>query len=249
MQFKWRSTMKHGSTVFEQQFAVQFEIVEANSEELINICKKLRYQVFCEERNRFDAKSHNNFSEEDHYDDHAAQTLLKDKISGEYIATARLILSTDREKPFHYPLEECITSHNHVAIDMINNMPKIKTAEISRFAISKQYRKRYKKVTQNPPNEQKLVNTDALITIGLIKSLTKMSADNNVANWLAFMEPSLLRLLSRLGIHFETHGPLINHCGKRYACKKSIGDILNGIKATQPEAWCLITDNGKIAIH
>jgi len=237
--------MNYNSTLFEQQFEAQFEIIEANTKELIGICKKIRYQVFCEERSRFDSKNHDNFSEEDHYDDQSAQTLLKDKISGEYIATARLILSNKRDKPFHYPLEECITNHNHVAIDMINNMPKTSTAEVSRFAISKQFRKR----TQGALDVKTPVNVDAFITIGLIKSLIKMSADNNVTNWLAFMEPSLLRLLSRLGIHFETHGPLINHCGKRYACKKSIEDMLQGIKATKPEAWSLITDNGTVAIH
>ena len=244
--------MEYNTSLFEQCFEEQFEVVKANTDELLAICKKLRYQVFCEERMRFDPKAHSNRLEEDNYDEHSLQTLLKDKVSGEYIATARLILSREPGNNFSYPLEECITRYNHVAIDMIKTLPKFNTAEVSRFAISKHYRQSLKRVSNaanGARNAMGAANFDCLVTVGLIKSLIKMSAENNVTNWLAFMEPSLLRLLSRLGIHFETHGPLINHCGKRYACKKAVGDMLKGVKLTKPEAWRLITDNGKITIH
>jgi len=243
--------MHYTSTPYEQQFAEQFELVEANTAELISMCKKLRYQIYCEERGHLSADSFVKM-EEDHYDEHSIQTLLRDKVSNEYIATVRLILSHKTEKRFHYPLEEHIDEKNHEAIDMINSVPKDQTAEISRFSISKQFRKRYKNLTHvtdkehGPRNSR---NIDALITIGLFKAITKMSVENNVTNWLAFMEPSLLRLLSRLGVSFDTHGPLLDYCGKRYPCKNTVEDVLNGIKKVKPEVWRLITDNGKVTYH
>jgi len=243
--------MNYISTSYERQFEEQFELVEAKTDDLINMCKKLRYQIYCEERGHLNTDSLVKM-EEDHYDEHSIQSLLRDKVSGEYIATVRLILSHKSEKRFNYPLEEHIDDQNHDAINMINSVPKDQTAEISRFSISKQFRKRYKGLTSvidkghTPANIQ---NIDTLITVGLIKAVIKMSLENNVTNWLAFMEPSLLRLLSRLGIHFDTHGSLVNYCGKRYACRSTVEDVLNGIKQVKPEAWRLITDNGKVAIH
>jgi len=238
------------NSFLEDQFDERFEIIKADTDELLNTCKKIRYNVFCEERNIFDPTAHNNFLEEDHYDTHAVQALIRDKTNYEFVATARLVLSNDRKDSFNYPLEEWVTTNNHSATEILRSIKKENTAEVSRFSISKKYRNLPKRTENNPKNSD---SEDAmmsyLILIGLMKATTEMSAEHNISNWLAFLEPSFLRLLSRFGIKFDTHGPMINHYGKRYACERPLAELLNGVKQTKPDAWRLITGNGKVNIH
>ena len=58
------------------------------------------------------------------------------------------------------------------------------------------------------------------------------------------MDPTLLRLLTRLGIHFDPIGPLVEYHGRRQPCYKKLTDFLERARQERPEVWEVITNDG-----
>lgn len=240
-----------------EQFDQYFEVIPAKTEKLIGACKNLRYQVFCKEHHILSSDQEKYEIEQDYYDKRASHALLKHRPSGSYAATVRLVLPDSTESHFTYPIEEQLSKFEDNTFDRIHRIPKTQTAEISRFSVSKQFRRREGEsklshgINDNfgkkPDASER--RFDAHITLGLFKAIVQMSYENDINNWIAFMEPGLIRLLSRVGIKFQKVGPVINYCGKRHACYENAYQVLSGIRSTRPDIWHFITDSGKHSLH
>ena len=102
-----------------------------------------------------------------------------------------------------------------VASDALAPFPIARTGEISRFSIVKSFRQHIPdqavEATLTPEEWRKLLFH---LPLGLIRSCVEMSAREGITHWAAVMEPALLRLLTRLGIHFNPLGPLVDHHGR-----------------------------------
>ena len=85
-----------------------------------------------------------------------------------------------------------------------------------------------------------------LMTIGLFAGIVRMSRRHNITHWLAVMEPTLLRFLTRFGIYFQPVGSLVDYHGKRQPAIGVIDEVLAGIYAKRPDVWAVITDNGNV---
>jgi N-acyl amino acid synthase of PEP-CTERM/exosortase system len=83
------------------------------------------------------------------------------------------------------------------------------------------------------------------LSLGLIESLVRMSVDNGITHWCAVMEPTLLRLLTRLGIHFEPIGPLVEYHGRRQPCYIPLEVLLPRVQRERPDVWEVITREGQ----
>src|SRR6185295_16967877 len=83
------------------------------------------------------------------------------------------------------------------------------------------------------------------LTLGLIETLVRMSVENGITHWCAVMEPTLLRLLTRLGIHFDPIGPLIDYHGRRQPCYIPLKTLLARVKRERPDVWDVITRAGR----
>lgn len=235
-------------------FKKYFEVIPADTHHLIHLCQQLRYRVFCVEHRILPNTTHKqNSLESDQYDNRSVHTLLQHRASGEFTATVRLVLPlmTTKNKSFIFPLEENLPPLSHQENAMVKKIPKTQLAEISRFAVSKQFRRRTgeSKVAHGIAGnfgqcqDKSGRRFDAHISLGLFKSIVQMSAKNNIQHWCALMEPSLMRLLARIGINFTPIGPLINYCGLRHACFESISQILSSIKQVRPDVWEYITED------
>jgi N-acyl amino acid synthase of PEP-CTERM/exosortase system len=73
-----------------------------------------------------------------------------------------------------------------------------------------------------------------------------MSAREGITHWAAVMEPALLRLLTRLGIHFNPLGRLVDHHGRRQPCWADLDVLLRRVYAERPDVWDVITDGGRL---
>jgi N-acyl amino acid synthase of PEP-CTERM/exosortase system len=73
----------------------------------------------------------------------------------------------------------------------------------------------------------------------------RMSIENGITHWCAVMEPTLLRLLTRLGIHFEPIGPMIEYHGRRQPCYIPLEVLLPRVQRERPDVWDVITRGGK----
>jgi N-acyl amino acid synthase of PEP-CTERM/exosortase system len=84
------------------------------------------------------------------------------------------------------------------------------------------------------------------LQLGLIRSCVEMSVREGITHWAAMMEPALLRLLTRLGIHFNPLGPLVDHHGRRQPCWVDLDVMLRRVFNERPDVWDVITDGGRL---
>lgn len=127
-------------------------------------------------------------------------------------------------------------------------VPPATTSEISRFAVSKDFRRRLGDNTYADSEELSHEDERRLIpnlTLGLIRSLVDMSAEHGITHWSAAMEPALLRLLTRLGIHFTNAGPLIHYHGRRQPCYAELDGLLTRCRKERPDVWEVLTHEGR----
>jgi len=105
--------------------------------------------------------------------------------------TVRVILpGTDREPPL--PINLVADSDQR---ELLRRLPHSRTAEISRFAVSKMFRQRCGE------EDRRMLR---YITIGLIRGALEICRDNEIQYGCAVMERSLIRLLGRLGFSLST---------------------------------------------
>ena len=198
-----------------------FSVIIADAPELVEAACRLRYQVYCLERG-FEPGS--NGIETDEYDQDARHVLLVHRETGETIGTARVIPSFATCGIGGLPMTRVC------APELLRHLPSRTTGEISRFAISKARR----------------ISCGAtmLIRLGLMQGVVRASLELGLTHWCAIMEPTLLRLLQRSSVYFQSLGPLVEHHGLRQPAWLEISDVLDHARYEQPETWNYVTRRG-----
>lgn len=256
-------------------FNEYFEVVHADSDALRELVFRLRYQVYCVETKFEDASTFPDELERDAYDVHADHTLLIHRATGWIAGTVRLALVNGQDVNAPFPAE--VDYPGLFSLEQVSGytFDRANTAEVSRFAVSKEFRKRHAEylsptgTSPDPDYDRRRTrreNDDQLdkpdlggrrsvdderkvvphITLGLIQGLVNMSVANNVDYWCAAMEPTLLRLLARVGIRFHHIGPLIDFHGKRQPCIVSLEQLLDKVYETRDDVWEVLTNRGAI---
>ena len=199
-------------TIFEI-FEQYFSLVSVDNLELLQTSQRLRYSVYCVEHHFEEESAHPDQIEVDIYDSLSAHTLLRHQLSEGYAATVRLVLPKSLSEDNLFPIE----SHSDIDVDkqeMIKHCARAHIAEISRFAVSKTFRKRLgeAQVSHGLTNQHDDHDGKRLIphiTLGLFKAIVKMSIEHDIHHWYAVMEVILIRLLKRFGIYFTQIGPAV----------------------------------------
>jgi N-acyl amino acid synthase of PEP-CTERM/exosortase system len=124
-----------------------------------------------------------------------------------------------------------------------------RTAEISRYAIAKRYRRRpsereYPDVDPGDPLAPEFRRLAPHMSIGLIRGVCRLAARHNIDTVCAEMSLPLLRLLERFGLVFEKLGPLIDYHGPRQPCVAQCRDLLAGLGECKQEYYRLVTEGG-----
>ncbi len=222
-----------------QRFNRNFVAVCADHEALFRQARQIRYQVYCVENAFENPARYPNGLESDEFDEHSAHSLLFNRPTGEPIGTVRLILP--RADHFHHRLPV----YRLCDSDALEWLPILSTAEVSRFSISKQLRSRYEMDPECPvPIRAKDRLMGPMPRLGLIQALVRMSIHHGISHWCAVMEPSLLRVLAAMGIHFDAIGPLIEYHGLRQPSSCCVVEMLARAKREKPAFWEVITDRG-----
>lgn len=225
-----------------------FQSTLANTPELRREAFRLRYQVYCIENPFEDPAQNPNEEESDDDDAHAAHALLIHRASGAVAGTVRLVL------PLPDALDDSFALQRVCHEPMLGNhrqFPVLRMGEVSRFSISKNFRKRrgdglypnmHDPEPRNAAEERRVIPH---MTLGLIESLVRMSIQHRITYWCAVMEPTLLRLLSRLGIYFDPIGPLVDYHGRRQPCYIKVSTLLARVARERPDVWEVLTDRGR----
>ena len=202
--------------------ATQYELVLARSPQDLDEVFRLRYQIYCLERG---FEPPHNGRETDEFDHCSRHALLRHRASRQVIGTVRLVAPALAETAAHMPIEEVADSA------FLRRLPWERTAEISRFALSKRFRA-----------EGGI--SDPLLRLFLMRGIVALSGELELTHWCALMEPCLLRLLRTTAIHFQPAGPVVEHHGLRQPAIGQIGDVLDRMEREQPAIWNFITEGG-----
>ena len=223
--------------MYSSLFQQNFEIVKAVTPELIDEAYKLRYQVYCEEKGYEDASQCPDRREYDEYDSRSMHSLIRHRDSGIYIGVVRLILPQCSTDDMPLPVEKfcklnLAESHPHLA-----SLPKQSIGEISRFSVSKVFRRRIAEqgLVWGIPREDECYNSGIvaslnrrhlpLITMGLIAGAFDMCTEHNIDYCYAAMEPTLLRLLKGIGINFQPLSMPVEYHGRRVPSFFPVNDL------------------------
>lgn len=231
-------------------FNEYFEVISADTPDLLHEVFKLRYQALCIERTfpDFDASFFPDEIEKDTYDLSAVHALLQHRPSKAYVGTVRLLLPdpTNLEKPF--PGQQ--RTQLDPALMDVSKLHNRHTAEISRFALlsrfphhkgmRRQLDRRDLNVRQNP--RRRFPHA----FLGLAVGVVRMCAENNISHWFSVMDPSLNRLLGLYGMQLDPVGPLVEYHGQRRPYFVDLIKVFNRTYTNHRMVWELITDNGRI---
>jgi N-acyl amino acid synthase of PEP-CTERM/exosortase system len=239
-----------------EAFHDNFEVVSADTIGLMETAFRIRYQVYCHERSFEDAGAFPDQMEMDEYDMHSTHSLVKCQRSGEFAGLVRLILPNPVDIDVPLPVEKfCGAAIRESGINL-SAIPRERVAEISRFSISKELRRLCARkaalqvVKDTADCQERGAAQDSRmlshITLGLFAGVVRMSAQHQITHWLAVMEPTFLRLLSRYGIYFQKAGPVIDYHGRRQPTVANIDAVLSGIHAKRKDVWEIITDFGNV---
>jgi N-acyl amino acid synthase of PEP-CTERM/exosortase system len=218
-----------------------FTVLRADTPERLDDAYRLRYQVYCVENQFEDLGRCPDGREVDDDDDRSVHTLLVDRRSSVSVGTARLILPRpDTGRPL--PIERILRRGDWA---IFQRLPLHRTAEVSRFAASKKFRRRR--------GEERYADTGFAdrrpdpvaierrsiphITLGLLRGILGICLEYEIAVLTAVMEPALLRILSRLGLDFEPLGPLVEHHGLRQPCIAHIAQLIRHSRDRADMLW------------
>lgn len=235
-------------------FTSFFEIEVATTEEMINKVFEVRYQVYCIDRPFEDPSQFPDRRERDGYDPRSAHALIRHRRTGDSVAVVRLVLAEDKREQSDFPMEgQCIHKMSQQAQETIAATPRQHVAEISRMAVSREFRRRLNETESPTGVTDQSCYADAeggrrampYISLGLFAAILRMSVKHNITHWMAVMEPAQLRLLKRFGVEFDHVGPLMEFHGLRRPAFTEAASLINGILRRRPDVWDLITESGR----
>lgn len=222
----------------------EYLVLPADRAERRRAAHRLRYQVYCLENPFEESTAYPDRLERDEFDDHAVQSLLQRRADGAAIGTVRLILPVEGRVGDSLPFLRLCRPIVPL-LDLL--LPIDSMAEISRFCISKELRRRPAIQGSGAEPSRRAASLSRYATLGLIRSLVEASVDHGITHWCLVVEPALLRFLTGLGLRFYPMGPLVDHHGLRQPCHADLAMLLDGVREQRPDVWEVITDDGRLA--
>lgn len=240
-------------------FKQYFEILRADTPDLLEQAFRLRYQVYCEEGclPGYDPLDYPDGLEHDIYDDEqrSVHCLLRHVPTGTNAGTVRLVLADPVQPDAPFPIE--VAAGEHIDQDYLGKfcVPRSAIAETSRFILARRFRSR--RGEQQWPDgladegldadrgsdERRVLSHPVL---SLIKAALTMSWEQQVHYSYTAMEPRLDRRLRQFGLELRPVSPLIEYHGPVRAHWGFLPEFLARVHQQRPEVWCLLTENGKI---
>lgn len=197
--------------------------MRATTPALLDQAYQLRYQVYCVENPYEEVDEHSGGRETDRYDERSVHALLFHRHSGTVAGTVRLILPGGAQAA---PLPIYAATQGHQR-EWLDRVPYWHTAEISRFAVSREFLCRWARA-----DDRQIFR---YITIGLIRGVLDICHDTDIKYVCALMEGALIRLLRGLGIVFEHVGGQVDYHGARHPCVSAVSHLVES--ASSGSLW------------
>lgn len=176
---------------------------------LLDASYRLRYQVYCLERQFLPASAYHDERETDVFDAHALHVGVLNK-DGAVVATARLVRRSAEGLPMF--------GHCSIHVpDPAMQDPLAPVVEISRLAVSRGYNRRKGDDHYSLAGAGSFAGGERRqggeIVMTLYKALYQASKRQRYTHWLTAIELSLHRLLGRVGLPLRQIGPQTDYFG------------------------------------
>jgi len=207
----------------------------ARNDERINEIYRLRYKVYCLECGYEDPCDYINHLEEDEYDRIATHFCALESRSNKIVGTARIILPSAAGLPIfnYFPVDS----------ELLLSIPPDSVAEISRLAISKEYRQRMVDAAIYGDNVISLMDErerrnwrkryEIELVTGLYHCIYAESIQLGLTHLYAIMSDGLYALLTRWGLTWQPIGPALDYHGIRRPYMASIKENKHWFEAEQ----------------
>jgi N-acyl amino acid synthase of PEP-CTERM/exosortase system len=224
-------TENHETDINERGSARYFEVVPAVDARLLDQVYALRYHVYCIEHQFENPASFPGERETDRYDASSRHIALIYRPSGEVVGTARVVLPKLAEA--NLPILSITGSEVH---DELRRYPFERIGEISRYVVSKGFRRRkgeaeFPDIGYSVSGAAPARRAMPHLTLELIRGIHQIAVSQQLQYLCACMRPALRRLLDQLGFHFKAIGPLVNYHGLRQPCIAAVDDLVVGFSA------------------
>lgn len=206
-------------------FINEYRFSVANSDDDKQRTFKLRHDVFLKELHYGMHEDKAKGYESDEYDHYSIHCLIEHKRSGLLAGCVRLVMPTDAKPatPGRLPVQDKGAQQlNHPTLTPFK-LPKLATCEVSRLAISKDFRTQ-KSMTPEEAAGKEIVlfsqdeaKTFSLVALGLFLCTYSIVGLTNRRHVFAMMEPRLPRLLAISGFRFTNVSEPIMYHGIRHA--------------------------------
>ena len=224
------------------RFNSHFDILPADTIERVRTAQRIRYQVYCIEHPHEKSDDPDGL-EIDAFDTHAAQSLLIYRRTNSALGTLRLILPLADELECSFPIQRLLDNDS---LRALNRLPLHAMGEVSRFSISRRFRRTADTVAR-AERVAFINNSGALMRLGLMQALVRMSVQHGITHWCAAVEPTFQRMLAAMAIRFDPIGPLVEYHGLRQPCYGVVADVLEAVKRERPAFWSILTDGGALS--
>jgi N-acyl amino acid synthase of PEP-CTERM/exosortase system len=188
-------------------FDSNYEVILADTEASRAIHRKIRYHVYCLERQFENPAAFPTGEEFDDWDAYAAQFIVRERNSGKWVAAMRLVLPEAGQ----FPVEalRCLTPES------TNGLHRRELAEISRicvihspapYEINRRLNQDFGSIARNGEPE---------ILLGLLRTIFVYGLKHGIEHSYLLVTDALARLLRRIGVVLHSAGTSTNHRGLR----------------------------------
>jgi N-acyl amino acid synthase of PEP-CTERM/exosortase system len=231
------------------EYSSYFDVLNADTPALLDRVYRLRHQVYCVENAFEDSNQHLDGREIDGNDDRSLHTLLIHRDSGTAAGTARVIRPLAGNRARLLPLQGLLSKDGRHAFE---RLPIETTGEISRFAVSKEFRRRQVELAGirclPDANMRDGRSLRPHITFGLIAGILAICREYGITHVCAVMEPALIRLLARIGLHFQAIGDLVDYHGLRQPCVAHVADMVDQCRSQDTLLWQYVSPREPIKL-
>ncbi len=226
-----------------REFNSRFEMLNADTPELIRQAQKIRHQVYCVE-NGFEKSSQDSEGlETDEFDPRSVQSLLVARETGAALGTVRLILPLADAPERSFAVQRLLDPGS---ARKLLSLPVHTMAEASRFSISRYFRRLMTYSEQVETEGGVMSNSGPMMRLGLFQGLVRMSLQHGITHWCALMEPTLIRMFSAMSIRFQPIGSLVEYRGLRQPCYIDVYAMLDAVMGERPAFWQIISAGGSL---
>jgi N-acyl amino acid synthase of PEP-CTERM/exosortase system len=214
-------------------FQNYFQILIADTPELMEQVHRVRYEVFCQEFHFEQEENCPGGLERDEYDDQAIHFLIMHRNSALPAGCVRLIQTRTTDPDAPLPIERYCAASLAPGEGHPSRMLRNSLCEISRLAVSGHFRKR-RGESESPLGTSEGIPMDneieyrifPLLSFTLFLAVLSMSIFTQQRDSLAMMEPWLARHLQLMGFSFRQIGELTDYHGARAAFHYTLDQAL-----------------------